>query len=216
MLPIAALILTEDAPDPVSGTDRVERAALAAERAGISYVYFTGPRQPNLALLRRLRAQGVFGGDLLGWPRRLFAGLVPARQVVVLDARMTIDGDAVGRVLRAAALAPGSAVLAVEVGAVRKNNVIDVNEGRVTSVVGDGNAASAGIAVIPHSLLSRVLQVRCMADAIHRLAKTGDLRAVTLESEAAGAQPTRLVATFARAQYVVREFFEQRLLPMRL
>jgi hypothetical protein len=215
MLPIAALILTEDAPAPASGTDRVEHAALAAQRAGISYVYFTGPRQPNLALLRRLRAQGVFGGDLLGWPRRLFSGLVPARQVVVLDARLPIEAWAVERVLRASALAPDSAVLAVDIGGIRKSNIIDVDGERIASVVGDGNAASAGIAVIPHALLSRVLQVRTMTDAIHRLAKTGDLRAVTVEREAASAQPASLVAAFARAQTVVREFFAQRLLPMR-
>lgn len=216
MLPIAALILTEDAPGAAPGMDRVEHAALAAQRAGISYVYFTGPRQPNLALLRRLRAQGVYGGDLLGWPRRLFAGLVPARQIVVIDARMSIEPSAVERAVRAAAVAPQSAVLAVEVGDARKNNVIDVDEDRVASVVGDGNATFAGVAVIPYSLLPRVMQVRSMEDAIHRLAKTHDLRAVRLERGPANPQPARLAATLVRAQYLVREFLGQRLLPMRL
>ena len=215
MLPIAALILTEDVPGAMPGMDRVERAALAARRAGISYVYFTGRRQPNLELLRRLRAQGVFGSHLLGWPRRIFAGLVPAHQIVVLDPRMPIDHGAVETALRAAARRPTIAQLAVKVGEAQKNNVIDVEDGRVTSVVGDGNAAPAGIAVIPYSLVHRLMQVRSMVDAIHRLAKTGDVQAVRLEPQASRPQSLRLAATFARAQMLVREFLGQRLLPLR-
>ena len=215
MLPIAALILTEDAPGPVSGMDRVELAAVAAQRAGISYIYFTGRRQPNLTVLQRLRAQGVFGSHLLGWPRRLLAGLLPAQQIVVLDARMTIDQHGVESVLRAAAISPASAVLAVNVGEAQKGNVINIDGDRVSSVIGDGNATTAGIAVIPYSLVHRVMQVRTMTDAIHRLAKNGDLRAVTLESADARAQALRFAATFARAQMLVREFLGQRLLPMR-
>ena len=215
MLPIAALILTEDAPGSESGIDRVEHAALAAQRAGISYVFFTGRRQPNLAVLGRLRAQGVFGSHVLGWPRRLFAGLVPAHQIVVLDARKTIDHSGVKMALRAAALRPASAVLAVNVSGTRKNNVIDIDDDRVISVVGDGNAESAGVAIIPYSLVHRILHVRTMTDAIHRLSKSGDLRAVRLEPEAARAQTPWLAITFARAQTQVREFFSQRLLPMR-
>ena len=216
MLPIAALILTEDAPGRESGTDRVEHAAVAAQRAGISYIYFTGRRQPNLAVLRRLREQGVFGSHLLGWPRRLFADLVPAHQIVVLDARMAIDHSGVKTALRAAALRPSSAVLAVNVGEAQKKNVIDIDDDRVTSVMGDGNATSAGIAVVPYALVSRVLQVRTMADAIHRLAKAGQLRAVPVEPIAGATQPPWMLGTFFRYQTLVREYLGQRLIPMRL
>ena len=79
--------------------------------------------------------------------------------------------------------------LCIEIGEVGKSKIIDVDGERIASVVGDGNAVSAGIAVIPRSLLSRVLQVRTMTDAIHRLAKTGDLRAVRLEREPASGKP---------------------------
>ena len=76
-------------------------------------------------------------------------------------------------------------------------------------------SAPAGIAVIPYALMHRVLQVRTLADAIHRLAKTGDLRAITIDRAAERTQPA-FKATFARAQNLVREFLAQRMLPMRL
>ena len=80
----------------------------------------------------------------------------------------------------------------------RKNNVIDVDDDRVTSVIGDGNAAPAGVAVIPYSLVHRIMHVRTMTDAIHRLAKNGDLRAVRLAPEAARAETPSFALSFAR------------------
>jgi hypothetical protein len=177
MLPIAALIVTAD--DQPDGLEYAERAALMARRAGINYAYFTGPRQPDLAMLRRLRAQGVFGSDLLGWPR-LFSGLPAAERVVVMEARAEIDADGLAAVVRDAMATPQSAALAVDIGPDRKNSLLRVTDGRITSVMGDGNAMSIGIVVIPSALLARLATVRSMTDALHRLARIGRLQAVPM------------------------------------
>lgn len=179
MLPLAALILTDNSGATFTGVDLNERAALVAHQAGIPYVYFSGRRQPDLATLARLRMRGVFGTDLLGWPR-LFAEMPAARRIVVLDARTVIEPAALAAVLRDAVAAPDSAWLVVDMGPERKNSLIRVTDGRIMSVMGDGNAMSSGIALIPGTYLPKLSVVRTMQDAIHRLAKTGDLRAMSV------------------------------------
>jgi hypothetical protein len=55
-----------------------------------------------------------------------------------------------------------------------------VEDGRILSVMGGGNSTWLGLAVIPAALRGRLASVRSMTDAVHRLAKTGQLRAVPL------------------------------------
>jgi hypothetical protein len=176
MLSSAALILTDGIRGHFDGVDLAERAALVAHQAGISHAFFTGRSAPDLAALGRLRARGVFGSTLLGWPR-LFTGLPAAHLTMVFDARTVIEPDALGTALRTAA-ATGLGALVVGSGPQRKHSLIRVADGLIVSVMGGGNASNCGIAVIPGLLMARIRGVHSMQDAIHRLAKTGDLRAV--------------------------------------
>jgi len=180
MLPIAALIVTDETGARFSGVDLNERAALAAHQAGIHHVYFAGRHQPDLAALLRLRAQGVFAAAQLGWPRP-FADLPPARTIVVLEARTIVEPEALKAMVDEGSRAPQHATLVVIQGPERKNSLIRVTDGRVVSVIGDGNAMSAGIAVIPGDLILKINGVCSMRDAIHRLSKGGTLRALSAE-----------------------------------
>ena len=180
MLSIAALIPTDAEESRFGGLDLNERAALVAQSAGINQVYFIGTRLPDLDTLARLRERGVFATTLLGWPRP-FGGVPSADMLVVLPARTIVEPGALAEVIRQAATNPKSASLVVDQGATRKNSILSVSQGRVTSVIGDGNATSTGILIIPGTLLPRVRSVWSMQDAIHRLAKAGELRALTSE-----------------------------------
>ena len=73
----------------------------------------------------------------------------------------------------------GRAALLVDPGPHRKDSLIQVSEGRVTSVMGDGNATNCGVLVLPQSLVARVRTVHSLRDAVHRLAKSDLLAAVT-------------------------------------
>lgn len=180
MLPLAALIVTDDTNARFTGVDLNERAALVAHQAGISYAYFVGLGQPGLAAMRRLHARGVFASGLAGWPR-LFAGLPAVRVLVVLDARTVLEPAALKAAIEDASSAPQQAALLVHLGPERKNSLIRIIDGRVVSVMGDGNAMSTGIAVIPGDLMPRIRGVRSMQDAIHRLSKAGQIRALNSE-----------------------------------
>jgi uncharacterized C2H2 Zn-finger protein len=180
MLPIAALIVTDDSGAHFSGVDLNERAALVAHHAGIAHAYFVGRGQPGLASMRRLHARGLFASGLPGWPR-LFAGLPAVRVLVVLDARTVVEPGALKAAIEDASTAPQQAALVVHLGPERKNSLIRVIDGRVVSVLGDGNAMSTGIAVIPGDLLPRIRGVRSMLDAMHRLSKAGKIRALNAE-----------------------------------
>jgi hypothetical protein len=178
MLPIAALIVTDDSGARFSGLDLNERAALAAHRAGIHHAYFTGHHQPDIAALHRLRARGVFATPQFGWPR-LFAELPAARLLVVLEARTIVEPDGLKAAVEDASRAPHDATLVVNLGPDRKNSLIRVTDGRVVSVMHDGNAMSAGITVIPGDLIGKIRGVWSMQDAIHRLSKGGNMRALS-------------------------------------
>jgi hypothetical protein len=173
MLPIAALIVADTTGRTFAGIDLNERAALVASEAGIHHCYFMGSRLPDLSAMKRLRERGAFTMGLLGWPR-LFAGVPNAEVIVVIDARTIIDGDALRDVLRQALAESGRASLLVELGSRRKDSLIQVQDGRVTSVMGDGNGMNCGVLVLPRSLVARVRPVHSLRDAVHRLAK-GDL-----------------------------------------
>jgi hypothetical protein len=149
-----------------------------ASEAGIHHCYFMGPRLPDFSGLKRLRDRGAFTMGLLGWPR-LFAGVPYAKTLVVIDARTIIDGPALQSVVREALAHEGRASLLVDLGPRRKDSLIKVEEGRVTSVMGDGNATNCGVLVVPQSLVARVRTVQSLRDAVHRLAKSDALAAVT-------------------------------------
>ena len=177
MLPIAALIVADTTGRTFAGMDLNERAALVASDAGIHYSYFMGPRLPDLSAMRRLRQRGAFTVGLAGWPR-VFAGVPNAEVVVVLDARCILDADLLRDTVRQAMGHGGRAALLVDQGPLRKNSLIQVEDGRVRSVIGDGNGTNCGVLVLPYSLVARVRTVLSLRDAVHRLAKADLLAAV--------------------------------------
>jgi len=115
---------------------------------------------------------------LLGWPR-VFAGVPNASVIVVIDARTICDADLLRATIREARGQDGRASLLVDPGPRRKDSLIHVQHGRVTSVMGDGNATNCGVLVLPQSLVGRVRTVQSLRDAVHRLAKADQLAAVT-------------------------------------
>ena len=101
-----------------------------------------------------------------------------AEVIVVLDARTIVDGELVRAAVRSS-MTQGRAALLVDPGPCRKDSLIRVEGGRVTSVMGDGNATNCGVLVLPQSLVARVRTVHSLLDAVHRLAKADLLAAVT-------------------------------------
>jgi len=154
-----------------------ERAALVASEAGIHHCYFMGSRLPDLAAMKRLRNRGSFTMGILGWPR-VFAGVPNAEIIVIIDARTILDADLLRATVRDAMAHGGRASLLVDQGPRRKDSLISVQDGRVTSVMGDGNATNCGVLVLPQSLVARVRTVVSLRDAVHRLAKADLLAAV--------------------------------------
>jgi len=178
MLPIAALIVADETGRTFAGTDLNERAALVAADAGIHHCYFMGSRLPDLAAMSRLRERGAFTMGIAGWPR-VFAGVPNAETIVVIDARTILDADLLRATVREAMANGGKAALLVDPGPLRKDSLIRVEDGRVTSVMGDGNATNCGVMVLPLSLVARVRMVQSLRDAVHRLAKADRLAAIT-------------------------------------
>ena len=175
MLPIAALILADDTDRTFAGMDLNERAALVASDAGIHHSYFKGSRLPDFAGMRRLRERGAFTLGVLGG-LRMFASVPNAEVIVVLDARTIVDAELVRAAVRSSQ--GERATLLVDAGPNRKDSLIQVEDGRVRSVMGDGNATNCGVLVLPHSLVARVRTVHSLRDAVHRLAKADLLDAV--------------------------------------
>ena len=200
MLQIAALIVADTTDRTFAGMDLNERAALVASDAGIHHCYFMGPRIPDFSAMRRLRARGSFTMGVLGWPR-VFAGVPNARTIVVIDARTIIDGSALRSIVQEALRNEGRASLLVDPGPRRKDSLIHVREGRVASVMGDGNATNCGVLVLPQSLVARVRSVRSLRDAVHRLAKSDVLAAV-----ATGDRFCRLLDGPVSVQAIEREY----------
>ena len=177
MLPIAALIVADTTGRSFAGMDLNERAALVASDAGIHHCYFMGSRLPDLPAMSRLRERGAFTMGILGWPR-VFAGLPNAEIIVVIDARTILSADLLRATVQEAISHRGRASLLVDQGPQRKNSLIHVENGRVTSVIGDGNGTNCGVLVLPQSLVARVRTVHSLRDAVHRLAKADLLAAV--------------------------------------
>ena len=177
MLPIAALIVADTTDRTFDGMDLNERAALVASEAGIHHCYFIGSRLPDLSAMKRLRERGAFTLGILGWPR-VFAGVPNAEIIVIIDARTILDAGLLRAALREAMHHGGRAALLVDQGPRRKDSLIHVQDGRVTSVMGDGNATNCGVMVLPQSLVARVRTVLSLRDAVHRLAKADLLAAV--------------------------------------
>jgi hypothetical protein len=178
MLPIAALILADATGRKFAGMDLNERAALVASEAGIHHCYFKGSRLPDFAGMTRLRERGAFTLGILGGPR-LFASVPNAEVIVVIDACTIVDAELLRAAVRQSRTTGGRASLLVDPGPHRKDSLIQVNDGRVTSVMGDGNATNCGVLVLPQSLVARVRTVHSLRDAVHRLAKTELLAAVS-------------------------------------
>jgi hypothetical protein len=177
MLPIAALILADVTGRTFAGMDLNERAALVASDAGIHHAYFKGSRLPDLAGMRRLRERGAFTLGILGG-LRLFSSVPNAEVIVVIDARTIVDAELVRAAVRSSMTQGQRASLLVDAGPSRKDSLIQVEDGRVRSVMGDGNATNCGVLVLPQSLVARVRTVHSLLDAVHRLAKADLLDAV--------------------------------------
>ena len=178
MLPIAALIVADTTGRTFTGLDLNERAALVASEAGIHHCYFMGPRLPNLSAMKRLRNRGSCPIGMLGWPR-VFAAVPNAAIIVVVDARTILDAELLRATVHRAVAHDGRAALLVDHGPRRKDSLICVENGRVTSVMGDGNGTNCGVLVLPQSLVARVRTVHSLRDAVHRLAKADLLAAVS-------------------------------------
>ena len=175
MLPIAALILADATGRKFAGMDLNERAALVASDAGIHHCYFKGSRLPDFAGMTRLRERGAFTLGILGGPR-LFASVPNAEVIVVIDACTIADADLLRAAVRKS-MVEGQASLLVDPGPHRKDSLIQVNDGRVTSVMGDGNATNCGVLVLPQSLVARVRTVHSLRDAVDRRTKADLLAA---------------------------------------
>src|SRR4030095_3974781 len=92
-----------------------------------------------------------------------------AEVIVVIDARVILDADLLRETVREAIAHGGRAALLVDQGPRRKDSLIQVENGRVTSVIGDGNGTNCGVLVLPQSLVARVRTVRSLRDAGPRL-----------------------------------------------
>jgi hypothetical protein len=200
MLPIAALIIADTTGRTFDGIDLNERAALVASDAGVHHCYFKGSRLPALAGMSRLRERGAFTMDLLGG-LRLFASVPNAEVIVVIDACTIVDGALLRAAVRESMTHGGRASLLVDPGPHRKDSLIRVQDGRVTSVMGDGNATNCGVLVLPRSLVARVRSVHSLRDAVHRLAKADLLAAVTT-----GGQFCRVLARTGSVAKIEREY----------
>lgn len=179
MLPIAALIVADQSSLTFGGLSLNERAALMADAAGIHTLYFMGARLPDVTAMRRVRNGGAVAISLGGWPR-VFAAVPNAELLVVIDARTIIEPAVLTEILDEAKSRPGRALLLVDEGDTRKDSLICVADGSVTSVLGDGNAMNCGVLAIPYHLMARVRTVWSLRDAVHRLAKANQLAAVAV------------------------------------
>ena len=177
MLPIAAMIIADATGRTFAGMDLNERAALVASEAGIHHCFFRGSRLPDFAGMRRLRERGAFTLGVVGGPR-VFAAVPNAEVIVVIDARTIVDADLLRAAVRESKNHGGRASLLVDPGPSRKDSLIRVQDGRVTSVMGDGNAKNCGVLILSQSLVARVRTVHSLRDAVHRLAKADLLAAV--------------------------------------
>ena len=178
MVPIAAVILTDSTRTTFAGLDLNERAAHIAHRAGIFDVHFAGDAPPSDETLARLRGAGWRVTVTVKDGRPLESAPL-AQTVVVLPARTIIEPAALVALIQEAASRPSDPALVVSPAERRRTHVLRVVNGTLTTVMGDGNAVSTGIAILPEASLARVRRVWDYNDAIHRLAKTGSLRALT-------------------------------------
>jgi hypothetical protein len=179
MVPIAAVILTESSPTKFAGVDLNERAARIAHRAGIFDVHFSGGAPPAGDTLARLRAEGWRVTVSVSEGRPLETAPL-AQTVVVLPARTIIEPAAlVSLIARASKTDQPS--LVVTPAERRKSHNLRIEGETLRSVMGDGNAISTGIAILPEASLARVRRIYDYNEAIHRLGKSGVLRALTTD-----------------------------------
>lgn len=203
MLPIAAVILTDSTRTSFAGVDLNERAARIAHRAGIFDVHFAGDAPPSDAVLMRLRSAGWRITVSVSDGRPLLAAPL-AETVVVIPARTIIEPAALVAMIREASAKPSSPALVVTPVTRGKSHILRITDGVLNSVMGDGNASSTGIAVLPEASLAAVRRVFDYSDAIHRLAKTGTLRALTVTDAFCATLDTRTNVTAMEREYVAR------------
>lgn len=178
MVPIAAVILADPTRTRFAGLDLNERAAHIAHRAGIFDVHFVGTAAPSEEVVARLRHAG-WRVTVTVKDGRPLEDAPLARTVVVLPARTIIEPAALSALIQQASSRPLDPALVVSPQDRRKTHVLRIVDDTVSSVMGDGNAVTTGIAILPEAALARVRHVWEYSDAIHRLAKTGSLRALT-------------------------------------
>jgi hypothetical protein len=174
---ITAVVLTDASGRRLRGVSLDERAALAAAAAGITRVHFAGETVPDPETCERLRSRGLAVSVSPGKGRPL-AGARTDCDLLVLPAATLASSATIAALVRQASATPGSATLQVEVARPMKASLLLVTDGGVTSVVGDGNARSADLLLIPSAVVPRVQNVWAMVDIVHRLARHGLLRAV--------------------------------------
>lgn len=187
MATIAAVIFT-DAPDGVrhegadpggvarAGLRAAERAALTAQRAGIDRIHYAGEQLPDEAVLDRLRQRGLRvsatrrrGSPLLDAP---FADVL-----LVTPADAAIEPATLVALIEQANLGPGRAFLMIDRGPEATNRIVKLSNGRVTSLIAAGDAASTDIAILSPEAVFMVRDAWSARQAHRRLARFGILRA---------------------------------------
>lgn len=185
--PVAALLLDDEPDSPtretprgetiVGGLSLVERAALAAQRSGVSRIHIVGGCTPDSTIVQRLRACGltVTRACLREQP---FKAAPEAGVLVVIPVGVVFEPRAVTALLEQARLQPGEVALAIDGRPEAGHRFVDVSNGSVRSLLADGNAASTGLAIFTREALAAVRNVRSARAALWQLARAGKLRAV--------------------------------------
>ncbi len=168
----------------VAGLTLVERAALAVQRAGIDRVHIVGSCLPDERVLGRLRARGL-SVTCNAACHHPFAA-VPAdtnanTNVVVLPVATVVEPSAITALLDAARLGPGEAALAVDARPDARRRFLRVVDGRVTSLMTDGNAATTGLALLTAEAVEIVRHAPSVWAAFRRLVRATTLWAVSVD-----------------------------------
>lgn len=189
---ITALILT-DGPDgantctpqlealSIAGLTPVERAALAAHRAGIERIRIVGDHLPDEQALERLRKRGltVTCSGAGSKPFALVAAAVN-QTVVVVPVDTVFEPRALASLLEQSPHARDEAALAVDTRPDGKYRALDVSNGLVRSMIGDGTAASTNLAAFMPGAAEFVREARSAREAFSHLARAGKLHAVSV------------------------------------
>jgi hypothetical protein len=159
--------------------DLVEWAAMAARRAGIARIHIVGTTPADGSMLNRLRARGVSvtASDHDGRP---FDATPTNDTVVLLPAYTIVEPAAITALLSRASKAPGYGSLLVDDREEARHRSVAIEDGRVRSVTGDGNAASLDVMTLSWASVDIIRRARSLTDAADRLIRASMLQAIPI------------------------------------